>query len=165
MIEDVIKNLEKGKYLLENICDDTYTNKSIAPYHSSIGAHSRHILDMFHCVFLGFESQVIDFTKRERNTNVETYTAYGITYFNTIIGKLKNIEHSDLEIVVSVVDDLGSGCCTVKTTLGAILAQSHSHAIHHFATIGYLLHHLNVCLPCDSFGFNPTTPKKVCADK
>jgi len=165
MITSIIKNLEKGKYLLETINDETYSNKSIAPYYSSIGSHTRHVLDMFNSVFRDYNTGSIDLTKRDRNSNIETYTTYGLEYYNTIISELEKIEASNLEVVLDVVDDLGDGCCTVKTTLGAILAQCQSHAIHHFATIGYMLHCLDVCLPIDSFGVNPTTPKEQLVNK
>lgn len=165
MIRDIVKNLEKGKYLLETINDETYSNKTIAPYYSSIGSHTRHVLDMFNSVFRDLETGCIDLTKRDRNSNIESYTTYGLEYYNSIINKLEEIQVSDLEKVVDVVDDLGGGCCTVKTTLGGIIAQCQSHAIHHFATIGYMLHCLNVCLPIDSFGVNPTTPKEQLVSK
>ncbi|NIJ45499.1 hypothetical protein FHR24_001967 [Wenyingzhuangia heitensis] len=165
MTEDIVKNLEKGKYLLEHIHQEKYTDKTIAPYYSSIGSHIRHVLDMFNCVFIGCESSIVNFTKRERNCNVENYISYGLDYFDSIINKLNKLTAADLDKELKIVDDLGSGLCSVKSTLGAVLAQSHIHAIHHYASIGYMLHNLEVCLPTDSFGINPTTPQKVYADK
>lgn len=165
MIDEIVKNLEKGKYLLEHIGDEVYADCSIAPYNSSIGNHIRHILDMFSCIFKGYESKIVNLTLRERNLNAETYTVYGIEYFDTIISNLKKINPLELETNIEVVDDLGCGCCTVKSTFGAVLAQAQSHAIHHYATVGYMMHILGVSLPINSFGVNPTTPKKVTVKK
>ncbi len=170
MIETIIKNLEKGRYLLENISDDKYNDKSLAPYHSSIGGHMRHVLDVFSCIFKGIVSDnCIDLTQRERNAKAENFTVYGLNYMDTIIYELKKIKTSALKDEISLIDNLGDGCCCVKTTLEGVLVQAHSHAIHHFATIGYMLHALNIQLPIDSFGINPTTPKtqkvEVAADK
>ena len=162
MIDAIIKNLEKGKYLLENITDEQYSNTSIAPYYSSIGGHIRHVLDVFSCVFIGMElNKKIDLTKRERNTKAETYTAHGLNYMNQIINKLNQLKTIDLKQEVLIVDDLGNGCCTVQSTLEGMLLQAQSHTTHHFATIGYMLHALNITLPVDNFGVNPTTPKEL----
>lgn len=161
MIEAIVENLLKGKYLLENIEDQVYANKQLPPYYSSIGGHLRHVLDVFNCLFKGLNQQnEIDLTLRERNVLAENYTEHGIVYINNIIEGLENIKGENLNKKVFVIDDMGGGKCTVESTLGAILMQAQSHAIHHFATIGYLLHHLNITLPIDSFGVNPTTPKE-----
>ena len=64
-------------------------------------------------------------------------------------------------MIVAVSDDLGSGVVTTNYTLGGALAQAHSHAIHHFASIGFIIHQLGIDLPDADFGYNPTTPKKV----
>ncbi|MDO6803090.1 DinB family protein [Wenyingzhuangia sp. 1_MG-2023] len=166
MIEDIVKNLEKGKYLLSNITDDKYSNKSIPPYYSSIGAHTRHVLDMFQCIFIGVDKQYVDFTKRERNLEVETYTLSGIEYFDKIINCLKKLQESELKLTLEVADDLGSGKVVVTSTLGAMLSQAHCHAIHHYASVGYLMHILEIYLPIDGFGINATTPKeKPCLHK
>lgn len=159
MITGIIDNLEKGKYLLNNISNAKYTDKSVAPYHSSIGAHVRHILDVFQCVFDGLEDKQVDLTKRERNTDVESFTVSGLQYFDQVIHQLECLDESCFEHLISISDDLGCGKVTFTNTLGGILAQAQSHAIHHFASIGYMLHSLEINLPMDCFGVNPTTPE------
>jgi len=161
MVDVIIENLEKGKYLLNNIDDEQYDNKSIAPYYSSIGGHMRHILDMFNCVFKGLSlDKCVDLTLRERNLLAETQTKIGINYIDNTILELKQLKKTDINQTITIVDDLGNGKYTAPTSLSAVLIQAHSHAIHHFATIGYLIHHLGITLPIDSFGVNPTTPKE-----
>ena len=65
----------------------------------------------------------------------------------------------DLDMVVQVKDDLGLGMITANYTLAAALIQAHSHAIHHFASIGYVISQLGIDLPDADFGYNPTTPR------
>ncbi|MGY6647570.1 DinB family protein [Wenyingzhuangia sp. IMCC45574] len=161
MIDAIIQNLEKGKYLLNHISNEEYTNKSIAPYYSSIGGHTRHILDVFNCVLIGIENNFVDLTLRERNLNIENDISQGVAYYDRVIHQLEQIPKEFLKKDVLVSDDLGTGKEEFKTTLGGILAQAQSHAIHHYATLGYMLHQLNVCLPTDCFGVNPTTPKQA----
>ena len=159
MIEAIEKNLNRGIQLLNCISDDEYNNTTIEPYYSSIGVHMRHILDVFDCVLIGLESGNINLINRKRNELAENYTQYGIAYFEEIIQRLKLIEKEDYNRIVLVTDDLGLGIVSVNYTLGGILIQAHSHAIHHFASVGYVISQLKIALPDADFGFNPTTPK------
>ena len=160
MIDAIEKNLNRGIKLLNSITDEQYSNTSTPPYFSSIGSHMRHILDVFSCIFNGMESKKVDFSARERNPLAEQTTAAGIEYFNTIIEKLHQLSDDDYEMMISVTDDLGTGKVTANYTLASALIQAHSHAIHHFATIGFIINRLGVELPDEDFGYNPTTPKK-----
>ncbi|MHB1148466.1 MAG: DinB family protein [Lutibacter sp.] len=160
MIEAIEKNLNRGIQLLNCISDEEYSNSSIAPYYSSIGVHMRHILDVFDCIFVGQETGNINLINTKRNELAENYTQHGIAYFEDIIQRLKLINRDDLNKIVTVTDDLGMGIITANYTLGGILIQAHSHAIHHFASVGYVISQLGISLPDADFGFNPTTPKK-----
>ena len=62
---------------------------------------------------------------------------------------------------ISVIDDHGLGKIKLEYTIESILAQSNSHAIHHFASISYILYNLDVNVEMPEFGFNPTTPRKT----
>ncbi len=161
MILAIQQNLERGMNLLQNISDSNYADTSVAPYYSSIGIHMRHVLDVFQCVFDGYSENKVNLINRDRNELVENHRAEGIKYFEQIITLLKSLEGEDFEKLLVVTDDLGNGPIETNYTLGAILAQAHSHAIHHFASIGYVIAQLGIELPDSMFGFNPTTPKAV----
>jgi len=159
MIDAIEKNLYRGIQLLNCISDDEYNNTSIAPYYSSIGGHMRHILDVFDCIFDGLDSNNINLINRKRNELAENHTEYGIAYIEEIIQQLELIRNEDFNKIVMVTDDLGLGIISANYTLGGILIQAHSHAIHHFASVGYVISQLGIELPDVDFGFNPTTPK------
>jgi uncharacterized damage-inducible protein DinB len=159
MIEAIEKNLQRGVILLNSISNEDYCNTTIAPYYSSIGGHIRHILDVFDCFFEGFQTGDINLINRKRNQLAENFTENGIIYFEEIIQKLQQLNNVDFNKIVAVTDDLGSGVVTVNYTLGGIIIQAHSHAIHHFASIGYIISQLGIQLPDNDFGFNPTTPR------
>lgn len=160
MITAIEKNLERGIALLSSITDEQYSNTSIAPYYSSIGRHMRHILDIFECAFDGLETNTtVDLSARKRNESVELKTEEGIHYFNKIITKLNSLKSTDFNRLISVSDDLGTGVIIQEYTLGGLLIQAHSHAIHHFASLGYIITQLGIEIPDADFGFNPTTPR------
>ncbi len=159
MISAITHNLHRGVKLLNSINDKQYNDSSVAPYYSSIGIHMRHILDVFDCIFEGLETKKVDLTARKRNELVEIKVKFGLSYFDEIIKKLKKLESENLDIVVQVQDDLGLGLVTANYTLASALIQAHSHAIHHFASIGYVISQLGIELPDADFGYNPTTPR------
>lgn len=159
MIKAIQLNLERGINLLNNISDEEYSNTTIAPYYSGIGGHMRHVLDVFDCVFDGLESNTVNLIQRKRNVLAEQKTAVGIEYFESVISKINQFEEEDLNKIIQVTDDLGLGVITANFTLSAILIQAHSHAIHHFASVGYIISQLGIELPDADFGFNPTTPR------
>ncbi|NOR28321.1 MAG: DinB family protein [Lutibacter sp.] len=159
MIEAIEKNLFRGIQLLKCISNEQYSNTTIAPYYSSIGGHMRHVLDVFDCIFEGLNSNEINLINRKRNELAENFTANGIYYFEEVLNNLKALKNEDFDKIVRVTDDLGLGIITANYTLSAILIQAHSHAIHHFASIGYIICQLGIQLPDEDFGFNPTTPR------
>lgn len=159
MIEAIENNLQRGITLLHSISDEQYSNTSVAPYYSSIGSHMRHVLDFFSCIFEGLVNQSIHLHIRERNQLVEQHTKLGIEYFTKTIQELKKIKTTEFNSIVKVSDNLGLEIESANYTIAAILMQAHSHAIHHFASVGYVIYQLQIALPDADFGFNPTTPK------
>ena len=119
----------------------------------------RHILDVFDCIFEGLPNKGINLINRKRNNLAENFTKNGIYYFDEIITKLKSLKEADFDKIVEVTDDLGLRTITANYTLGGILMQAHSHAIHHFASVGYLISQLGIELTDNDFGFNPATPR------
>jgi len=159
MIDAIIQNLRRGVKLLNAIDNNVYSDRSVAPYYSSIGGHMRHILDIFDCAFEGIDSGKIDLTKRKRNSLAEEKVDFGLQYFYTIIEKLEALKGEDLSFKVEVKDDLGMGIVNAPYTMASLLIQAHSHAIHHFASLGYVISQLGVELSDKDFGYNPTTPR------
>lgn len=161
MIEAIDKNLQRGIKLLNSINDEEYSDKSVAPYYSSIGTHMRHVLDVFSCIFNGLETGNVDFSDRKRNVLAEEKTSEGLIYFEKVLESLYSLSSVDFNQIIYVTDDLGTGRVTAKYTIGSALIQAHSHAIHHFASVGFIINQLGIELPDADFGYNPTTPKQV----
>ncbi len=159
MIQAIIVNLQRGVNLLNSINDAQYSDSSIAPYYSSIGIHMRHILDVFDCIFEGLETKKVDLSARKRNELAENKVDFGLQYFEEVIAKLESLRSVDMDVKVEVKDDLGLGIVTANYTLASAFIQAHSHAIHHFASIGYVISQLGIQLPDSDFGYNPTTPR------
>ena len=159
IIKANLNTLQKANFLLSNVSNDILTNKSIAPYYSSVGSHLRHILDFYNCILK--PNNVFDLTDRNRNQAVESDCSSALGYLDELTKSLKNLDTIDLTRKVCVFDDLGSGKVEIEYIYGSLLAQANSHAIHHYAIINYILDGLNVSVSDKDFGYNPTTPKPV----
>jgi uncharacterized damage-inducible protein DinB len=160
IFDAIENNLKLGGALIQFISDEQFRDASVPPYHSSIGCHIRHILDIFQCIFNGLESGSVDLTARQRCEDVETNREACLAYLDRVLVELNDLRGCDLGQLINVTDDLGAGNFTCKYTLGAALAQAHSHAIHHFAALGYVNASLGIDMPAAEFGFNPTTPRE-----
>jgi hypothetical protein len=159
IIQSSINTLNKSKLLLESISNDDLGDDSVSPYYSCIGSHIRHILDFYDCIFDCIASEKVNLINRNRDERIHSDCDYALLNVNRIIKKLENTQDTNMDNIYLVTDNLGLGEVKVKYTLGAILAQANSHAIHHYAIINYILDRLGITIEDDTFGFNPTTPK------
>ncbi len=157
MIAPITANLDRAVSLLNSLSDHEYCDASVAPYHSSIGSHIRHILDFYDCIFAGVPAGHIDLTERRRDLETEQVCDKAIDRIDSIKLQLRSYE-GQLGESVRVVDDLGNGPLVFQTSLGALFAQANSHTIHHYAIISYILSSLGIAVKDEKFGYNPTTP-------
>ena len=159
VLQSSIKTLQKSSDLLDFLTDKQLSNHSVSPYYSCIGSHIRHIVDFYNCIFVGLDKAMIDLTGRARDERMHSDCSYAVNHVSQVISKLKALQDKPLNLPLVVYDDLGLGKVAIDYTLGGLLAQANSHAIHHYAIISYILDRLGITIKDESFGYNPTTPK------
>lgn len=159
IIDATVANLNKTFTLIQCLDQETFTNRDCGPYYSSVGDHLRHILDIFNAILNGLAEGQVDLTDRVRGTELESNPALAVAYLQRIVHDLEGLRDFDPATPITVIDDLGLGKIAVPSTLGGGLSQAHSHAIHHYASIGYLLELQGKKIPEAAFGYNPTTPR------
>ncbi|WP_025740056.1 hypothetical protein [Aquimarina pacifica] len=158
IISSINSNLNNAISLLQTLDESIYTDTSVGPYYSSIGSHMRHTLDFFDCIVNGLDSNLIDLTARKRDEILSTNKDAAIHFIYQLQETLVSYVDVSTDYLIHVVDDMGQGKVTVNYTLESILAHANSHAVHHYATIGYILDRLNIEIKISGFGYNPTTP-------
>ncbi|SHJ03577.1 DinB family protein [Aquimarina spongiae] len=158
IIASINHNLGRAIALLDVIDSKTYQDTSIGPYYSSIGSHIRHTLDFFDCIISGLDTNDIDLTARKRDEVISTDKDAAKDHIYKIQETLTSYTDVNTDYLIHVTDNMGQGKITVNYTLESILAHANSHAIHHYATIGYMLEQLGVSIKIPGFGYNPTTP-------
>jgi hypothetical protein len=159
IIQSSIHTLSKSKTLLSILSNQDLCNNSVPPYNSCIGSHIRHILDFYDCILEGYSNEFIVLTNRARDTRMHEDCDYAFKNVERIINSLNQLSQINPNLTITVSDDLGLGKVDIEYTLGAILAQANSHAIHHYAIINYILESLKISIKDDTFGYNPTTPQ------
>ncbi|WP_459211676.1 DinB family protein [Aquimarina rhabdastrellae] len=158
IISSINKNLSSAISLIDAIDDKTYCDASVAPYYSSIGSHIRHVLDFFNCIIGGLDTNNVDLTARKRDETIATDKEAAKAFIYELQETLNSFVGANTDYLLHVTDNLGQGKVTVDYTLESILAHANSHAIHHYAVIGYILSFLGIELKISGFGYNPTSP-------
>ncbi|AXT63462.1 DinB family protein [Aquimarina sp. AD10] len=158
IISSINHNLNNAIALLDAIDSDTYKDVSVGPYYSSIGSHIRHTLDFFDCIINGLDSNNIDLTARKRDEILSTDKSAAIQHIYNLQETLVSYINVNTDYLIHVTDNMGQGKITVNYTIESILSHANSHAVHHYATIGYILDNLGIDIKIPGFGYNPTTP-------
>ncbi len=158
IISSINHNLNNAIALLNSIDIEIYQDASVGPYYSSIGSHIRHTLDFFDCIISGLDSNDIDLTARKRDEILSTNKDSAIAHIYKLQETLISYINVSTDYLIHVTDNMGQGKITVNYTLDSILMHANSHAVHHFATIGYILDRLDKDIKIPGFGYNPTTP-------
>ncbi|TYP72307.1 DinB family protein [Aquimarina intermedia] len=158
VISSINTTLDQAICLLKTIDIHNYNETCVGPYHSSIGSHIRHTLDFFDCIIRGLDSNEIDLTSRQRDEVLAVDPIAALQCIRSVQHTLKSYIDTNTDYLLHVTDDMGCGKITVNYTLESILAHANSHALHHYAIIGYIMHSLGISYEISGFGYNPTTP-------
>lgn len=122
--------------LLEKIEDEAFRQPLQLFNGSSIGQHFRHIVDFYNCLVIGALDGRIDYANRQRDTRVETETAYAIQKLNEFAKQVNQLpEEKPVEILADFSSDLNESRPVVLSTVGRELMYAYDHAVHHLAMI------------------------------
>lgn len=119
---------------------------------ATIGQHTRHIIEFFHCMLNGYETGVISYDKRIRNMQLENDLAFAVESINEIIN---SIDLHDKKIFS--IYELDNKNYKIETTYQRELMFNLEHCIHHQALLRIAIEHFtNIELP-QNFGVSPST--------
>ncbi|MEY2835767.1 MAG: hypothetical protein RLZZ557_1429 [Bacteroidota bacterium] len=146
VLQNMLQNLEEGFY--------TIPVQHLAS--ASIGAHTRHIIEMVDCALNGYHSGKIDYINRNRDLQLESDPSLAIEQIARISS---NIRHDDkpLEIVSESYD--GDGTQLLKSSFLREMSYITEHTIHHMALIKAGLIELKSSCLSETFGVAYSTLK------
>ncbi len=115
---------------IEGLSFDEYTKKYPLLSNSSIGEHTRHIIELFQQLLDGYEKGIINYDKRKRNIVIQENIDLAIESIAHIISGLE-IEDKTL-LLLTVYNSEES---RIETNFHRELLYNLEHCIHHQAII------------------------------
>ena len=123
-------NLDELIALLKQLSDEEYSNPCEQLSNSSIGEHTRHIIELFQCLDNQYESGVINYDNRKRNILIQTNTDFAI---QQIVQIQHNLDKENKNIVLK--QKIESHEITTESNYYRELLYNFEHCIHHQALI------------------------------
>jgi hypothetical protein len=122
---------------------------------ASVGQHTRHIIEFFQTLNNGYESGIINYDKRERNSLLETNRDLAQQELSVILDGIFKVD-KEIILMGSYSNEM-LGEAEVKSTYYRELVYNLEHAIHHMAIIKIGIHQsTDILVPAD-FGVAPAT--------
>lgn len=155
----VKQTLEELKDLLNQLSNEDFALPILYLGNSSVGEHTRHIIEMFQCLLNSYESGLLNYDDRKRNSLIQTDTNFAIQSINEII---KSIEIENKSIVLNQLFYENNG--SIETNYFRELLYNLEHCIHHQALIKVAFFQLENIQVAENFGIAPSTIeyKKQC---
>lgn len=154
LIQALIGKLDDCAAMIDCVSDADYIisvpyKSSPRKTHSSIGQHTRHIIEFVEALLRQRETNIINYDMRERNQSIETDRDVAKDAILKAQDLLMQIKESDLGAAVTAHEavHVQFDIEAQGSTLGREILFAISHTEHHFALIGGQCDHLGVALP------------------
>ena len=116
--------------LLNQLSEQEYSKSCFELSNSSIGAHTRHIIEMFQCLNRNYDSGIVNYDKRERNIVTQTNVGFAIQMITDIKNSIDK-ENKNLELH-QMID---GAAIQIQSNYNRELLYNLEHCIHHQALI------------------------------
>lgn len=134
-----IEGIEQALHLLTLLNDAQYCYVATPYTQSSIGAHLRHINDMYFALMSHSDTQgLVDYDQRRRGDLVETDRQVAIDELRTIQTWLHQLTQDDLQALVTIQSETSlyqQQVCQMPSTMQRELLFVASHTTHHFSVM------------------------------
>ncbi len=125
---------------------------------STIGQHTRHILEFYQCLIEQSAAEVpeINYARRRRDYRIESDPAYALQLAEVIIAQLGGL--NELQPCQLNCEEHGLDHLLIESTIGRELIYNIEHTIHHLAIVKIALKHAMPSLELPvHFGVAPST--------
>jgi len=130
LVSSIYNSLEELSDLLTHISDVDYAEPCCQLSNSSIGEHTRHIIEMFQCLENKYEEGVVNYDNRRRNTLIQTNTEFALSQIKII---QNSIDKPNKKIVLEQIIDGEE--IRIESNYNRELLYNLEHCIHHQALI------------------------------
>ena len=147
LIESNVKTLDEGLELLSTIKQEHFTHSCKPTFHSTIGAHFRHVLEHYKCVVSQIEQSEFSYDRRERDQLLECDINYAVNVLQELRTTISNFDDDVFAKTYTIIDQQASSA--IPTTLQRELLFLQSHTVHHYAMIGGMVRILGMSTESD----------------
>ena len=158
IIQQLSEQLSVLKDLLIALNDSQFTQKISFLNDATIGAHTRHIIELIQCLTNGYEVGNVDYINRERNLQIEQNKAIAIRELNAV---MMTSHQNDKTMDLLAENQINESTIRVSTSYFREIEYNKEHTIHHLALIRVALREMDLKIVNDSFGVAHATLKYI----
>lgn len=147
---------------LNQLTPAEYSQPSKILFNATIGQHVRHILELYICLYNGYETGIVNYEKRKRDIRIETDKDFANELMLMISG---NIDKDDKDLLLeSNYDEQSTEEIIVGTNYYRELLYNLEHTVHHMALIRVGINEVSSITIPEGFGVATSTIKyrKTC---
>ena len=152
LIKSINHSLDELTNLLDQLSDNSYSKSIEVLSGSSIGEHTRHILEMFQCLENSYDSEILNYDNRERNKRIQTETEFARQCILNIKSDLK--KENKILYLEQNIDGL---TFRIQSNYYRELLYNLEHCIHHQALIKVAVMQFENVLVNENFGVARST--------
>jgi hypothetical protein len=149
IISPVLNELAETILLLNN---DKYAQKSSLLNGSSIGGHTRHVIELFQCLLTGYETGFVNYENRKRNITLETNADIASAALQNIAEEI--LQPNKILLLQSKFAEME---LEIETNYFREIIYNLEHSIHHMALIRVAINELTDITLSETFGVAPST--------
>lgn len=156
----ISKTLNELSELLSQLSDEDFSMPCKELSNSSIGQHTRHIIELFQCLECQYEIGLVNYDNRMRNQIIETSVQ---TAKSAIVSVLNSIEKPNK--VLFLQQKMDGEVLQLESNYNRELLYNLEHCIHHQALIKVAVLQMNHLQINENFGVARSTIeyRKQCA--
>lgn len=152
LLSYINNNLDELIDLLKQLSNEEYSSPCTQLSNSSIGEHTRHIIELFQCLENQYELGVVNYDDRKRNVRIQTDTDFAI---QQIVQIKNNLDKENKNIVLK--QKIESHEIITESNYYRELLYNFEHCIHHQALIKVaILQHSTITID-ENFGVARST--------
>jgi hypothetical protein len=151
------QQLQSLRKLLSGLTDEQYNKKVAHLGNSSIGGHTRHIIELLQCAIDGYSTGEVDYVKRKRNLLLETDRMFAQSALQQLNGLIKTADRQ-LNLAVEQIEG-AIELTNVTTTYYREVVYNTEHTIHHLALIKVAIIEMKLDIIDNDFGMAYSTIK------
>ncbi|MES2647970.1 MAG: hypothetical protein V4717_13910 [Bacteroidota bacterium] len=142
--------------IISQLTDDEYSRPLNVFNGSSIGQHTRHVIEFFAELEQGYQNGLINYDNRKRNKKLETDKQFALDLLNEFTSACdKEDKHLQLSVDLQHSPTMGM----IATTYYRELAFAVEHTVHHMAFLRIGIEQVkNIAVPTD-FGISASTQR------